>query len=310
MSIALVFPGQGSQYVGMGQDLVAEYPAARDTFAQADAVLGLSLSSLCFAGPDAVLTDTVNTQPALLTHSIATLRVLTSLRPDIVPAFTAGHSVGEIAALVAADSIEFPDALKLIRERGRVMKAAGDTTPGVMAAVIGMDQSALEEVCHATGVQIANYNAPGQIVISGAKAEMDRALTLAKERGARRTVPLAVSIASHSRWMEGAAREFAVAVAGTPIRTPRLPVISNVTARPLGDDQDVRRELVAQLTSSVQWIRSVEYMIAQGVTSVLEIGPKDVLAGLNRRIDKNVHAISIGDVAGVKAFVETKSSGG
>jgi [acyl-carrier-protein] S-malonyltransferase len=302
---AFVFPGQGSQYVGMAQDLVAAYPQARTIFEQADTTFGFALSSLCFSGPENDLTDTLNAQPALLTHSIAALRVLQTLQPTLAPAFVAGHSLGEYSALVAADALDFADALKLVRERGRVMKAAGEKTPGAMAAMIGIDTAALESVCAETGAQIANYNAPGQIVISGEKDALARAVELAKTRGAKRAIFLAVSIASHSRLMENAAREFASAVASTPLRAPKIPVISNVTAQPLNTVEEIRRELVAQLTSSVQWIKTIEYITAQGVTKFIEIGPKDVLAGLIRRITKDVHAVSVGDVASVKGFGET-----
>lgn len=304
VNTAFIFPGQGSQYVGMGQDLVTAYPEARTIFEQADATLGFALSALCFGGPEDVLTDTLNAQPALLTHGVAALRVLQKIQPDVMPAFVAGHSLGEYSALVAADAIEFTDALKLVRERGRVMKSAGEKNPGAMAAMIGIETAALEAVCAETGVQIANYNAPGQIVISGAKDSITRAVELAKARGAKRGILLAVSIASHSRLMESAAREFAAAVASTPIRTSKIPVISNVTALPLGTADGIRHELVAQLTSSVQWTKSIEYIAAQGVTRFVELGPKDVLAGLVRRIDKNLHAISVGEVASVKAFGE------
>ena len=309
MKISFVFPGQGSQYVGMGQDLVAAYPPARSVFEQADAVLGISQSSLCFSGPEEVLRDTFNAQPALLTHSIAALRVLQSLEPDVTPAFVAGHSLGEYSALVAADVMDFADALRLVRERGRVMKEAGERTPGAMAAIIGMDDSALEAVCRETGTEIANYNASGQIVISGSKDAMESAFALARTRGARRILPLAVSIASHSTLMAPAAREFERAVAQTPMREPQVTVISNITALPL-KAEEIKHELVAQLTSSVQWAKSIEYAIAHGTTNFIELGPKDVLAGLIRRINKDTHAISVGDVASVKAFVESKSIGG
>ncbi|MDE3088055.1 MAG: ACP S-malonyltransferase [Chloroflexota bacterium] len=292
----------------MAQDLVAAYPEARAIFEQADTTLGFPLTQLCFGGPENLLTDTINTQPALLTHSIAALRVLQALRRDAAPAFVAGHSLGEYSALVAAEAIDFTDALTLVRERGRVMKDAGEKSPGAMAAVIGMDDAALEAVCQEAGAQIANYNSPGQIVISGAKDALERAATLAKERGARRVLPLAVSIASHSRLMEQAAQEFARAVARTPMRAPKVPVISNVTAQPLNSVDEIKRELVAQLTSSVQWVKSIEYIIAQDATRFIELGPKDVLAGLIRRIDKNVHAVSVGDVASAKAFGETRVS--
>ncbi|MCX7838712.1 MAG: ACP S-malonyltransferase [Anaerolineae bacterium] len=307
-STAFVFPGQGSQYVGMAHDLVAAYPQARAIFEQADATLGFALSTLCFNGPENELTDTINAQPALLTHSIAALRVLQTLQPDLTPAFVAGHSLGEYSALVAADALDFADALKLVRERGRVMKSAGEKTPGAMAAIIGMDTATLESVCAETGVQIANYNAPGQIVISGEKDALQRAVELAKTRGAKRAIVLAVSIASHSRLMQDAAREFADAVAATPLRAPKIPVISNVTAQPLTSIEQIQHELVTQLTASVQWIKSIEYIIAQGVTHFIEIGPKDVLAGLIRRINANVHAVSIGDVASIKAFGERRTS--
>ncbi len=286
----------------MAQDLAATYPAALALFEQADQALGLALSQLCFSGPENMLTDTINAQPALLTHSIAALRVLQSLQRGETPAFVAGHSLGEYSALVAAEVMEFTDALMLVRERGRVMKDAGARTPGAMAAVIGMDDAALEAVCREAGAQIANYNSPGQVVMTGSIDALERAMTLAKTRGARRVLPLSVSIASHSRLMEPAAREFERTVAQTPMRAPKVPVISNVTARPLSSVDDIRRELIAQLTSSVQWVRSIEYIVAQGTTNFVELGPKDVLAGLIRRIDKNAHAVSVGDVASVKAF--------
>jgi len=304
VTIAFVFPSQGSQYVGMAQDLVAAYPDARAIFDQADATLGFAISSLCFNGPNDVLTDTINAQPALLTHGIAALRVLQTIKPDLAPAFVAGHSLGEYSALVAADALDLANALKLVRERGRVMKGAGEKTPGAMAALLGMDTAALESVCAETGVQIANYNAPGQIVISGEKGALNRAVELAKARGAKRAIVLAVSIASHSRLMESAAREFANAVANTPMRAPKIPVISNVTAQPLSTVEEIRRELVAQLTSAVQWTKTIEYIAARGVTTFIELGPKDVLAGLIRRINKDVHAVSVGDVASVKGFGE------
>ncbi len=306
---AFIFPGQGSQYVGMGLDLAAAYPEARAVFEQADAVLGFALSRLCAEGPDDVLTDTINAQPALLTHSIAVLTVLKSHGHYGAPAFTAGHSLGEYSALVAAEAIDFAPAVKLVRERGRAMKSAAERAPGAMAAFIGIAETELEAICHETGAQIANYNAPGQIVLSGSKEDMSRAIEMAKARGAKRVVPLAVSIASHSRWMEPAARAFAEAVKETPLRPPRVPVISNVTARPLQSEDEIRHELVAQLTSSVQWIKSVEFMIGQGVTRFLELGPKDVTAGLVRRINRDVHAVSIGDMAGIKAFVESREGG-
>jgi [acyl-carrier-protein] S-malonyltransferase len=286
----------------MARDLVATYPAANEIFDQADATLGFKLSELCFNGPDDALTDTINAQPALLAHGVAAWRVFNALHPDLIPAFTAGHSLGEYSALVAAGAIEFSDALKLVRERGRLMKLAGAQSPGAMASVLNMDVSALEAVCNETGAQIANYNNPGNIVISGTKESIERASALAKTRGARRVLMLAVSIASHSRLMEPAAREFAHAVNAVAFRAPSIPVISNVTAQPLASADEIRADLIAQLTSSVQWIKSVEFMAAQGVEKFIELGPKDAVAGMVRRIVKDVHAVSIGDVASMKGF--------
>ncbi|OHA49540.1 MAG: [acyl-carrier-protein] S-malonyltransferase [Candidatus Terrybacteria bacterium RIFCSPLOWO2_01_FULL_58_14] len=286
----------------MGQDLVAAYPEAQALFEQADKTLGYPLSQLCFAGPEHALTDTINAQPALVTHSIAVLRALQAIQPGVSPAFVAGHSLGEYSALVAADVLEFADALKLVRERGRVMKEVGEKSPGGIAAIIGMDTATLETVCRETGVQIANYNAPGQIVIAGEKDALARAIELAKARGARHVLPIAVSVAAHSRLMAPVAREFAASVAKTPMRAPQVPVLSNVTALPLVDVDAIRRELVVQLTSPVQWIRSIEHIIAQGTTSFVELGPKDVLARLIRRIHKDAHVVSIGDVASIKAL--------
>ncbi len=303
MTLAFVFPGQGSQFVGMAKDLVETYPLARNVFEQADSALGFSLTQLCSNGPEATLTDTINAQPALLTHSVATLRVVKSLKSDAAPAFVAGHSLGEYSALVAAEAIDFADAVKLVRERGRLMKQAGEMNPGVMASVLNMDEAALEAVCSETGAQIANYNNPGQIVISGTKESIERASALAKERGARRVIALAVSIAAHSRLMEPAAREFANAVEKTTMRAPRVPVISNVTALPLNDAQAIKQDLVKQLTCAVQWIKSVEYMAAHGVTQFVELGPKDAVAGMIRHINSTVSATSIGDVSSIKTFI-------
>ncbi|MBI3914349.1 MAG: ACP S-malonyltransferase [Chloroflexi bacterium] len=304
MSLAFVFPGQGSQFVGMGKELAAAYPEARAVFDQADHALGFSLSALCFNGPEADLTDTLNAQPALLTHSIATLHVLQKISPDRSPAFVAGHSLGEFSALVACGALEFGDTVKLVRERGRVMKLAGEINPGAMAAVIGMDAAVLAQVCDEAGAQIANLNEPAQTVITGTKDSIEKAGELAKARGAKRVIPLRVSIASHSRLMQDAAREFEKAVHATPVSSPRIPIIANVTAQPLQNADEIRQEMVKQLTSSVLWVNSIQYLAAQDVTHFIEVGPKDVLAGLIRRIDSNLRAVSVGDPASVEAFVE------
>jgi len=301
--IAFVFPGQGSQYVGMGRDLYEQFPEVRTVFDEADELLGFSLSRLCFEGPEEILTDTINAQPAILTMSVACLRVLPWLSEMPLPTeplFCAGHSMGEYTALVAAGTLDFPSALRLVRERGRLMKLAGERAPGGMAAVLGLEREAVEEVCQRAReetegiVQVANDNAPGQTVISGEQAALERAMALAQERGARRVVRLAVSIAAHSPLMACIVDEFRAAVGATSMEEAGIPIVANVTACPITAVADIRHELVAQLTSPVRWVESVQYMIAQGVDTFVEIGPKEVLSGLIKRIDRNVRRVNVG----------------
>lgn len=305
MKIAFVFPGQGSQYVGMGQDLYETYLEAKAIFDEADEVLGFSLSELCFEGPKEELDDTINTQPAVFVTSLACLEVLKS-RLSASPLFLAGHSLGEYTALVAAGALDFADGLKLVRERGRLMKEAGEQNPGGMAAILGLEAETLDEICQIasreTGgiVQLANYNSPGQIVVSGHREAVERALELAKERKAKRVIPLAVSIAAHSPLMQPAARAFAGVVAQVDFRQPQVPVVANVTAAPVTTVAEIRDELVKQLTSTVRWVESVQYMIAQGVATFVEIGPRNVLTGLIRRIDKSVRTVNVEDAAGIE----------
>jgi [acyl-carrier-protein] S-malonyltransferase len=284
----------------MGRALAEAYPEARDIFAQADQVLGFPLSQLCFEGPEAELTDTINQQPAILTTSIAALRAIEKRALDVQPAFVAGHSLGEFSALVACGALDFADAVRLVRERGRLMKKAGDATPGGMAAVLKLERDALEAICaeanRATGkrVQVANDNSPGQLVISGDRAALDKAMELARTRGARRVVPLAVSIAAHSHLMASIAAEFRRAVEAVRFDKMRVPVIGNVYARPI-DALDLVDELEAQLTTPVLWSDTIRYLAARGVTRFVEVGPKDVLAGLVRRIDDSVAVMSVGE---------------
>lgn len=309
--IAFVFPGQGSQYVGMGQEIANAYSDAADLFAQADEILGVSLSTLCREGPAAALDETYNTQPALFVTSLACLSALRSAGYTVQPDFVAGHSLGEYAAYVAAGALSFVDGLKLVRERGRLMAQAGRQAPGKMAAILklsGEEVAAIcRQVCEQTGwVQIANYNAAEQIIISGEETAIERAVELAKAAGSRRAMILPVSIAAHSKLMETANAEFKIAVDAVTLSTPTIPIVANITALPLPTPVEIRAEMVGQLTSSVQWSRSVEYMAAQGVTQFIEIGPKDVLTNLIKRIDKTVSAQAVENITGITALLEAQ----
>lgn len=309
-SIALVFPGQGSQKVGMGKDLHHLSQVAADIFSEADRVLGFSLSSICFEGPEEALTDTINAQPALLTASIAALRAWQAEATLSLPAFVAGHSMGEYSSLVAAGILDFADGLRLVRERGRLMKRAGEIEPGSMAAVLGLDRAKLDEACQQAGqeteltVQVANDNAPGQIVISGHKPAVERASKLAKEVGARRVVPLAVSIAAHSKLMCSIVGDFRQAVEATPMNPPRIPVVGNVNAQPLDGEAAMRKELVSQLTSPVRWVESVEWMVQKGVDTFVEVGPGNVLAGLIKRITREAQVVSVQDMTSIQKLID------
>ncbi|MBL8164085.1 MAG: ACP S-malonyltransferase [Anaerolineae bacterium] len=300
--IAYVFPGQGSQSVGMGKDLAEQYPVVRETFAQADDVLGVKLSALCFDGPEETLNDTYNTQPALYVCGIALLRLVQQELPDAHAAFAAGHSLGEFTALAAAGALSFEDGLRLVRERGRLMQEAGTRSPGAMAALLGLDASVVRELCQKASEQtgktlvLANDNCPGQNVISGDEAALEVGMTLAKEAGAKKVVKLAVSIASHSPLMQSAADEFRQVLAATAFQPPRVPVYGNVEAAPLGSVEQIRHELELQLTHSVRWTESVQAMIAAGVEHFVELGPKDVLASLLKRIDRSRSARAVNNL--------------
>ena len=307
----LLFPGQGAQKVGMGADIAANSPAAAAIYQQADEILGFSLSKLCFEGPDETLTDTINAQPALLITSIATLRAIEEkLGRPLEAGAAAGHSLGEYSALVAAGAIDFPDALRLVRERGRLMKLAGEQADGGMAAIIALDTDKIEQICQeasqqtGSSVGIANDNCPGQVVISGDEAGLDAAMSAAKEAGARKVVRLAVSIAAHSSLMGAVEDEFAAAVDAATIRQPAYPVIANISARPLTTAEEIRDELVGQLQSSVKWTGSMQRLIADGYDNFIEIGPGGVLAGLMKRIDRRFRRIpSIGSWEDVEVIV-------
>lgn len=273
----------------MGRDLAEAHPAARRVFDEADAILGISLSRLMWEGSEAELNETANAQPALYVHSVAAWRVLQALRPDLEPACLAGHSLGEFSALTAAGALPFEAGLRLVRRRGAWMREAGERAPGGMVAVLGLDLAALEAICaqvSAPGeeVGVANDNCPGQVVLSGTRAAVERAAALAREAGARRVIPLAVSVAAHSPLMAVVQEAFAAAVAETRVAAPSWPVVCNVTARPLESVEEIRANLAAQLTSRVRWRESVAWMGAQGIADFLEVGCGTVLGGLTGRI--------------------------
>ena len=295
--IGLLFPGQGSQFVGMGRDLADAYPEARDTFAEADETLGFPLSRLCWDGPIEELTLTINAQPALLVHSVAVWRVLARRRPTV--GMAAGHSLGEFSAHVAAGSIEFSDAVRTVRRRGELMFESGERRPGTMAALLGLDDADAEAVCERASdgehvVVPANYNAPGQIVISGDGAAVERAGALAKEAGAKRVIPLNVSGAFHSPLMRVAEPGLRAQLSGIRVVDPAFPVVSNVTATGIEHGERARELLVEQLTSPVRWVASMQTMLAAGLDGFLELGPGNVLAGLLRRVDRQAPVRSLG----------------
>jgi [acyl-carrier-protein] S-malonyltransferase len=296
---AFVFPGQGSQAVGMGAALAAADPSAAAVFAEADRSLGAGFSNLCWNGPAEALNDTLNTQPALLTHSIAVLRALEARLPGARPAAVAGHSLGEFSALVAAGALEFGHALRVVRERGRAMKTAGERTPGGMAAVLGLDAEIVAEACREaageTGgvLQVANDNCPGQVVVSGDEPSLARAAEALSRRGARRVVRLAVSIPAHSPLMEHGQEIFHSALDAAPMQEAALPVYGNVGAAPLRSASDLRADLRAQLTSPVRWTETIRAMVRQGIGAFIELGPGAVLCGLIRRIAPEARTIAL-----------------
>ena len=300
--LAYVFPGQGAQSVGMGWELFASSPAAKEVFEEADESLGYRLSNLIFKGPSRELQNTVNSQPAIMTVSIACWKAWIEMGglSQIKPVVVAGHSLGEYTAMVVAGVIGFGDAVKLVHERGRLMQEAAKDRPGGMAAIIGLNEFALEQICSETGVELANINADDQIVISGDKIAVAWATDLASARGARRVIPLSVSGAFHSSRMQGAKMGLAEAVGALDFRAPQFPIIGNSDSVPLTTGEEVREELIQGLCRCVQWKNTVKYMVDFGVSQFVEFGPAGVLAGLIKRIDRGVKTVALSDPASIR----------
>jgi [acyl-carrier-protein] S-malonyltransferase len=290
--------------VGMCRDLYDNVASARGIFEQADRALGLSLSKLCFEGPEEELRQTINAQPALVTAAFACLEAARELNGDklVAPAYTAGHSLGEYTALAVAGVFDFTAAVRLARERGRLMHEVGQRQPGGMAAILGLEEMKLAEVCRQTDTVMANVNCPGQIVISGALENIARAMELAKAVGAVRAIALQVSGAFHSPLMKPIVEPMTKAIESTPFKDPTIPVVANMTAAPMNKVEEVKTELINQLTNPVQWQRGIEYMVGQGVDTFIEIGPGKVLTGLIRRINKDVTILNINDLATAKSL--------
>jgi len=297
---ALLFAGQGAQVVGMGKDLAEQFPAAQAWFDRANTALGYNLASICFNGPDAELTKTENAQPGIFLVSWVAFQLLKERVPGLKFDATAGLSLGEFTALTAAGAMTFEDGLRVVRQRGKFMQEACDATRGGMAAVIGLDEAPTREVCAEAGVVLANLNCPGQLVISGETEKISKAIELAKAKGARMVKPLTVAGAYHSPLMASAQPKLQAELAKIKLSAPTVPVISNVTAQPHGAPNEISARLVEQVTSSVLWESSMRYLLAQGFTRFIELGPGTALSGFMRRIDRNAQMLNVADVASLE----------
>lgn len=302
---ALLFAGQGAQVVGMGKDLAAAFPSAQTWFDQANAALGYDLTSICFKGPDAELTKTENAQPGIFLVSWVALQLLQERVPALKFEATAGLSLGEFTALTAAGALSFEDGLRVVRQRGRFMQEACDVTQGGMAAVIGLDEAPTREVCAEAGVALANLNCPGQLVISGETERILAAIDLAKAKGARRAIPLPVAGAYHSPLMASAQPKLQAELAKAKLSAPVVAVVSNVTARPHTTAAQISARLVEQVTSAVRWEESMRYLLAQGCTRFIELGPGTALTGFMKRIGTGVQMLNVADVGSLEATVKT-----
>jgi [acyl-carrier-protein] S-malonyltransferase len=297
---ALLFAGQGAQTVGMGKDLAEQFPAAREIFQQANQVLGYDLAGLCFEGPETELIKTEHAQPAIYLVGWIAFQLLKEKFPGFTFDAAAGLSLGEFTALAAAGALGFEDGLHLVHRRGQFMQEACETTRGAMAAVIGLEVEATKKICQETGVQLANLNCPGQLVISGEQSKLEQACELAKSRGAKRAMPLNVAGAYHSPLMAVAQAKLHDALEGIQLHAPSVPILSNVTAGPHGEPDEIRRSLVDQVTASVRWEESMRYLIDEGFDRFVELGPGTVLSGFMKRIDRDVTMLNVGDVASLE----------
>ena len=301
---ALMFAGQGAQVVGMGKDLAEAFPAAKAWFDRANTALGYDLAAVCFQGPETELTKTENAQPGIFLVSWVAYELLRERVPDLSFQATAGLSLGEFTALTAAGVFSFEDGLRVVRLRGRFMQEACEASHGGMAAVLGLDELSTRDVCAQTGVVLANLNCPGQLVISGDSDKIVKACEFAKTKGARRAIPLPVAGAYHSPLMASAQPKLRTELARLSVNTPAMPVISNVTASPHAEPDEIRARLVEQVTSSVRWEESVRYLLAQGFTRFIELGPGTALSGFVKRIEKNVSVVNVADVPSLESTVK------
>lgn len=307
--IGLLFPGQGSQKVGMGKDLSDAYPTAKKVFEEADEALGFALSARCFEGPEETLTLTTNTQPAILTTSIAALRVFRE-QVELDAAFVAGHSLGEYSALVCAGAIDFADAVRTVRKRGEFMQEAVPVGTGTMAAIMGLEREKVEELCQQVNrdnniVTLANINSPGQFVISGHTDAVNNVVELAKENGAKRAIPLAVSAPFHCSLMQPAAERLEEVLNAVTFSDLRVPLMNNAEASVITSGEEARASLVRQMYKPVEWELSIRRIIEQGVSAFIEIGPGKVLAGLLKRIEKKVKGLNVHDVKTLERTVQS-----
>src|SRR5438105_316935 len=306
--IALLFAGQGAQTVGMGKDLAAQIPSAGAWFDRANAALGYDLTAICFEGPEAELTKTENAQPGIFLVSWVAFQLLKERSPGLKFDATAGLSLGEFTALTAAGAMSFEDGLRVVRQRGRFMQDACEATRGGMAAVIGLDEAPTRQVCAEAGVVLANLNCPGQLVISGEADKITKAVELSKAKGAKRAIPLPVAGAYHSPLMASAQPKLQAELAGVKLSAPGVPVMSNVTALPHGAPAEISARLVEQVTSSVLWESSMRYLVAQGYTRFIELGPGTALSGFMKRIDTTAQMLNVADVASLEATAKTLRS--